>query len=74
MQVRTAPKKKIRMGDTVKVAFGGRKVSAKVVENLGNIGVRGRQLIRISIPVRFSEPVDLALPAEEVELYRPRAK
>jgi hypothetical protein len=48
------PSTTVRVGDEVVVRFGTREIRAKVIEDLGGIGVDGRQLVR----VRALEPTN----------------
>ena len=46
---RNALKRRYGVGDPVKVNFGGRKTSATVVEDRGDLGVKGAQILRVRI-------------------------
>ena len=59
------------VGDQVVLRFATRTIRAEVIENLGGIGVEGRQLVRI----RALEPTDgereeLEVAAEDLEPAR----
>jgi hypothetical protein len=57
------------VGDRILVRFVDRNLSAVVVEDRGNIGVGGRQLIRIRARLDQTDPeseVTYEVPAEEV--------
>jgi hypothetical protein len=54
----------------VKIEFGGRELIARIVEDLGLIGVRGRQLVRVEAYFPSDEVVTLEVPAEEVSEAR----
>jgi len=54
------------VGGHVKLEFGGRDVIGRIVEDLGNIGVRGRQLLRIEASLPLDKVMTFELPAEEV--------
>jgi hypothetical protein len=63
------PQRRLRVGDRVAFSFIGRAIEATVVEDRGDIGVGGRQLVRIRM---FSEMDDydreFEMPAEELRL------
>jgi primosomal protein N' len=56
-----------RVGDRVKVPFGPRQVTGVVIEDRGPIGVRGRRLYQISIPVDPFEPETIEIAEDEIE-------
>ena len=62
-----APADPFPVGSHVRLAWGVGKVVATVVEDRGHIGVGGRRLIRVRIDQPMSEPVELEMPAEELE-------
>ena len=67
--------RRLRVGDSVSASFAGKRWRARVIEDCGNIGVGGRQLVR----VRFSiwdqgEPIEMEIPAEEARLLAARAR
>lgn len=57
----------MRVGDRVRLTFGSHEVFADVIEDRGNLGVRGRQILRI-LPVNSPSGMDDAfeIPAEQV--------
>lgn len=59
----------LRVGDLVVVHFGTRDIEGRVVEDLGRIGVRGRQLVRVRAvqPVEYG-PDEFEMPAEELQV------
>lgn len=59
--------KKLRVGDQVTLKRGTRLVKATIIEDRGNIGVRGRQIVRIRIEAKTAEEADVfEIPAEDV--------
>jgi hypothetical protein len=57
----------VRVGDRVRLRFGGRKVAGTVVEDRGCIGVNGRRLLRVKLDLRsLDEPMELEVPAAEL--------
>ena len=56
-----------KVGDRVKVPFGFGKATGIVVEDRGAIGIRGRRLFQVEIPMDPYEPMALDLPEEEIE-------
>ncbi len=49
-----------KVGDRAIYDFGG-DVEVEVIENRGPLGFRGRRLLTIRMPVRYSEPVEFAV-------------
>ena len=61
------PTRELQVGDRVGLRLGVSDVSAKIVEDRGNIGVNGRQLIRVELEGPPNEDrLEFELPAEEV--------
>jgi hypothetical protein len=48
-----------RVGDRALFRFGPEDVEVEVIEHRGPIGVRGRHLVRIRMPVTASDPVEI---------------
>lgn len=62
---------RLRVGDTVRVTYRGLLCDGTVVEDRGDIGVGGRQLIRVRVVGDDdTESGDIEVPAAEVELVR----
>jgi hypothetical protein len=61
------------VGDRVRVDFGRRKLSGVIVEDRGTIGVKGRRLFQVDIPMDPFEPMSVELPEDEMELIPPGA-
>jgi hypothetical protein len=84
MAKRTANKKgkRLRVGNRVKVPYGTEELEAVVVEDRGNLGVGGRQIVRVRLlgrdepaqdaqdppPPADPEEGSLELPAENMTL------
>lgn len=62
-----SPRKRFRVGDRVKIRFGGSPIIATVIEDRGMIGVGGRQLIRVKAALEFSYPVEFEVASDEVQ-------
>jgi len=64
--------RRIRVGDKVLVAFGPSKVKAIVIEDRGNLGAGGRQIVAVKMPPasQWEEPRIYEIPAEEVKLTK----
>ncbi len=56
------------VGDRVKIDFGQQKLTGVIVEDRGPIGVRGRRLFRVEIPMEPDEPLMVELPENEMEV------
>ncbi len=78
---KTKSKKRVlRVGNRVRFPFGADEVEALVIEDRGNLGVGGRQIVRVRILGRedFTEPTSPAnfedgnfeLPAEYLTLVK----
>ena len=65
-------RRRLRVGDKISLTFVGRRRVARVIEDRGDIGVGGRQLIRIidlGPGAEYREPYEV--PAEYVTLLNP---
>src|SRR5262245_22417245 len=56
-----------QVGDRVRFQLGRRKVSGKIVEDRGPIGVGGRRLYIVHLFRDPDEPAPFLMPAEELE-------
>ncbi len=56
------------VGARVRVPLGGRKVIGMIAEDRGSIGVQGRRLFRVLIPVEPDESISFEVPEDELEL------
>jgi hypothetical protein len=63
-----------RVGDRVRVDFGRRKLTGVIVEDRGPIGIQGRRLFQVDLPMDPSEPMSVELPEDEMELIPPEAE
>ena len=59
------------VGDRVRVDFGRRKLTGVIVEDRGEIGIQGRRLFQVDIPMDPFEPMSVELPEEEMEAIAP---
>lgn len=55
------------VGDRVRIGFGRRKLTGVIVEDRGAIGVRGRRLYQVNVPMDPFEPMMVELPEDEME-------
>jgi len=62
------------VGDRVRVDFGRRKLSGVIVEDRGAIGVHGRHLFQVDIPMDPFEPMRVELPEDEMEPIPPETE
>jgi hypothetical protein len=56
-----------RVGDRVKMDFGPRKLTGVIVEDRGPIGVGGRHLFRVDVPMDPFDPMTVEVPEDEIE-------
>ena len=61
-------------GDRVRVDFGRRKLTGVIVEDRGAIGMQGRHLFQIEIPMDPFEPMSLELPEDQMEAISPEMR
>lgn len=61
----------LQPGDLVTVDFGGRDVTAEIVEDLGPLGVHGARLFHIEIPSDSSDPIRMQVSEEELKEHSP---
>lgn len=59
-------KRRLKTGDEVRVKLGGRELKATIIEDRGNIGVRGRQIVRVKIILDSGDDFSFEIPAEKV--------
>lgn len=59
------------LGDRVKLTFGCGKVTGVIVEEFGPIGVQGRHLFRVEIPMDPFDPMTLEMAEDEIEAAGP---
>lgn len=58
-------------GDRVRFDFGGHQVTGKIIEDRGPLGVRGRRLYRVELPMDPYDPHIVSLAEDETELVPP---
>jgi hypothetical protein len=63
-----ARSRRYRVGDRVKVKFGGGDVVAKVIEGRGPLGYGGEQLIRVEVPIDGTNHVEFEVSASSASL------
>lgn len=56
----------LKVGDQVKVAFGRDELIGTIVEDRGNIGVRGRRILRVRVNLEHDNDFTFESPAEEL--------
>ncbi len=56
-----------RVGDHVQIPLGRRTFAGVVIEDRGAIGVRGRRLYQVSVPMDPFDPAIYELPEDEIE-------
>ena len=61
------------VGDQVQIDFGRRKLTGTIVEDRGAIGVRGRHLFSVSVPIDPFDPMLVEVPDDEIEALQPGA-
>jgi hypothetical protein len=61
------PKPRFHVGDWVQIPFGTAPLRGEVIEDRGAIGVGGRRLFRVSIPIPPAEPMLAEFPEDEIE-------
>lgn len=66
-------KRAFRVGNNVRFLFGPNKVRGVIKEDRGPIGLGGRRLYLIQFSLEPDHPMNIELPAEEMELADGRA-
>jgi hypothetical protein len=66
------PKRRFRVGDQIAFTWGpGDKVPGVVIEDRGNLGLGGRQIVRFRATLSpGTEPVEMEFDEDEVELVK----
>ena len=59
----TKSKLRFKVGDRVRLRLGARLVTGTVVEDLGNLDVGRKQLVRIEVPFTATDPQVFEVPA-----------
>jgi len=57
---------RVKVGERVGVSVGGRLVRATVIEDRGDLGARGQQVVRLAVqaPAAAAEPYEVELPVD----------
>jgi hypothetical protein len=57
---------RVKVGQRVGFSFGGRLLSAEVIEDRGDLGARGQQVVRLAVadPETPSEHFEVEVPVE----------
>lgn len=57
---------RVKVGDRVGVSVGGRLLAATVLEDRGNLGARGQQVVRLAVgdPIIPGETFEVELPVD----------
>lgn len=63
----TRGKTLLRLGDPVRIVLGRRKLTGAIVEDRGAIGIGGRRLFQVSIPMDPDDPMVVEAPEDELE-------
>jgi hypothetical protein len=58
---------RFHIGDWVKFDYGPKKVSAKIVEDRGRLGVQGRRLYRVQLDEQLGEASSFEMPENELD-------
>jgi hypothetical protein len=59
---------KLSVGSRVKFVFGVDEVTATVIEDRGNVGYKGRRLLRVRLDIDdVAEPIELEIPEVDVK-------
>jgi hypothetical protein len=61
---------RFHVGDTISFIFGTKRVRGVIVEDRGPIGMGGRRLFLVEVPRKYTDPMRLELPAEEMRAER----
>lgn len=62
----TRQRGRYRIGDRVEIDMGNRRLTGFVVEDLGGVGMNGRRMLEIELPMDPHEPMRLTIPEEEI--------
>jgi Ni,Fe-hydrogenase III small subunit len=72
MHVPAKKKQRFQVGDRVRFRLGTNLISGPVVEDLGNIGVGGDQIVRVQVHLEETDPRPFEISAELLTLLRRR--
>lgn len=59
---------RLKLGDRIRFVFGDAEIEAIVIEDRGNLGVGGRQIVRIRTEIEPGITEEWETPAEGVDL------
>ncbi len=69
---------RVKVGERVGVDVGGRLLEATVIEDRGNLGARGQQVVRLSVceqpRAAAPEPYEVELPVDWLQPPPPRRR
>lgn len=57
----------LRIGDHVSFIYGLKRLTGDIIEDRGKVGVGGRQLFLVEIPLEYGDPMRLELPEDELQ-------
>jgi hypothetical protein len=60
----------VKVGDVVRFTSGPTKVTGKVIEDRGPLGIGGRRLYRVRFTLDPEFTAEIEMPAEEFEVVR----
>jgi hypothetical protein len=58
---------RFRVGDWGRIPIGSGAMVGEVIEDRGPIGVGGRRLVRISVPIQFADPMIVEHAESDIE-------
>jgi hypothetical protein len=63
------PRRRYRVGDKIQFPWGADMLQGLVIEDRGNLGVGGRQIVRLRTQYdAYAEPVEFELSEDHIEL------
>ncbi len=67
---------RVKVGERVGISVGGRVLSARVVEDRGNLGAHGEQVVRLAVedPILPSEHFEVEVPVDWLVPHPARAR
>jgi hypothetical protein len=64
-------RRRYRVGDQIQFLWGTDKLQGLVIEDRGDLGVGGRQIVRLRTQFdSYAEPVEFELSADDIELVQ----
>ena len=67
----TQRKSRFHVGDRVRIDFGLRKLTGVIVEDVGPLGIGGRHLFQVDVPMDPFDPWSVRLQEDEIEALPP---